>query len=207
MLNRRLVLPIAVLVSACVSDAPAPGTDADADTASAPVVADSSPAASVSPSGADSLRVTADGWEPLRIGMTRAEVVAAAGDDANPNAVGGPEPESCDEFRPARAPAGMLVMIERDTLARISVSRNTGITTPDGLRVGDSAAVVLRTVGARAEVVPHKYEAAPARYITVWAKAPDAKLRRGILYEIDGSDKVRAIRVGGPSIQYVEGCL
>ena len=48
--------------------------------------------------------LTAEGWDGLRIGMTRAEVVAAAGEDANPEAVGGPEPEMCDEFRPADAP-------------------------------------------------------------------------------------------------------
>src|SRR5690606_9967730 len=51
--------------------------------------------------------ITADGWGPLRIGMTRDEVVAAAGDDANPDAVGGPDPQRCDQFRPARAPAGL----------------------------------------------------------------------------------------------------
>ena len=191
----------AVLMAACAPDTPAP--DTRADTVRAPVVVDSAD----TPAPAPASQLTANGWEPLRIGMTRAEVVAAAGDDANPGAVGGPEPDACDEFRPARAPAGLLVMIERDTLTRISVSRNTEIATPDGLRVGDPAAVVLRTVGARAEIMPHKYEAAPARYITVWANAQDAKQRRGILYEIDGSDKVRAIRGGGPSIQYVEGCL
>ncbi|WP_158332143.1 hypothetical protein [Brevundimonas abyssalis] len=36
--------------------------------------------------------------------MTRAEVVAALGEDANPDAVGGPDPESCDQFRPERRP-------------------------------------------------------------------------------------------------------
>ena len=29
---------------------------------------------------------------------------------------------------------------------------------------------------------------------------------RGLLYEVGGDGKVRAIRAGGPSIQYVEGC-
>ena len=29
---------------------------------------------------------------------------------------------------------------------------------------------------------------------------------RGLLYEIDGTGKVGAVRAGGPSIQYVEGC-
>src|SRR5690606_9883692 len=72
----------------------------------------------------DATHITPDGWGPLRIGMTRAEVVAAAGEDANPNAVGGPIPEECDEFRPREAPDGVLLMLEQGVLTRISISRN-----------------------------------------------------------------------------------
>ena len=151
--------------------------------------------------------LTADGWGPLRIGMTRAEVVAAAGEDANPEAVGGPEPEVCDEFRPRNAPQGVLVMIERDTLTRISVSRNTEIATPAGFRIGDAASAVEAAYGDSARVELHKYEEAPARYITVWRNASSAGERRGIRYEIGGDDRVRHLRGGGPSIEYVEGCL
>src|SRR5687767_4144879 len=47
--------------------------------------------------------LTAEGFGPLRIGMSRAEVVKALGEDSDPEAVGGPDPESCDMFRPVRA--------------------------------------------------------------------------------------------------------
>jgi hypothetical protein len=57
--------------------------------------------------------------------MTRQEVVAAAGDDVNPAAVGGPDPEQCDQFRPERAPDGILVMIEQGRLTRITVTAAT----------------------------------------------------------------------------------
>jgi hypothetical protein len=151
--------------------------------------------------------LTAEGWGPLRIGMTRAQVVAAAGPDANPSAVGGPDPESCDQFRPRSAPQGLLVMIERDTLTRISMSRSSAIRTDAGFAVGDSAGVVLRHYGARAAVTPHKYQSAPAKYLTVWARGrPPASSARGIVYEIGGDDRVMHIHAGGPSIQYVEGC-
>lgn len=151
--------------------------------------------------------ITPDGWGPLRIGMTRAEVVAAAGEDANPNAVGGPEPEVCDEFRPEQAPNGVLVMIERGILTRISISRNTDISTPAGFRVGDPAASVEQHYGADAEVTPHKYQEAPARYVTAWRQTTAAAERRGIRYEIGADGAVMHIRAGGPSIEYVEGCL
>ena len=150
--------------------------------------------------------ITPDGWGPLRIGMTRAEVVALAGEDANPNAVGGPDPQSCDEFQPEKAPRGVLVMIENGVLTRISVSRNSDIRTAEGLGVGDPAARVLAEYGSKARVDPHKYSPSPAQYITIWRDTVADAARRGIRYEIDGNGAVAHVRGGGPSIEYVEGC-
>lgn len=151
--------------------------------------------------------LTPDGWGPLRIGMDRAAVVAAAGEDANPEAVGGSDPDECDEFRPSRAPDGVLVMLERGVLTRISVSRNTDIATPAGFRVGDAGTSVLAEYGARASVDPHKYQEPPARYITVWRQTSSETEQRGIRYETDSDDNVLRLHAGGPSIEYVEGCL
>jgi len=155
--------------------------------------------------------ITAEGWGPLRIGMSRADVVTALGEDANPNAVGGPDPQSCDEFRPARAPESVLVMVENGVLTRISLIRPSDIKTDRGFGVGDTAASVKTGYGAAATAVPHKYEAAPAEYITTWARGGGADYvqdpaARGLLYEVGGDGNVKAIRAGGPSIQYVEGC-
>lgn len=151
--------------------------------------------------------LTPTGWGPLRIGMTRAEVVAAAGEDARPDAVGGPEPEQCDEFRPGQAPEGMLVMIEQDRLTRVSLSAGTEIVTERGFGVGDPAAEIEEAYGADAVTTPHKYVAAPAEYITVWRTAPGGAEARGLVYEIGADGRVAHIHAGGPSIQYVEGCL
>ena len=104
---------VAVLsLAACGAPPPEPETPAEPAPAPAPT-----PGAPVS--AADKL--TAQGYGPLRIGMTRAEVEAALGPDSDPEAVGGPDPESCDQFRPERAPEGVLVMVEDGVLARISV--------------------------------------------------------------------------------------
>lgn len=151
--------------------------------------------------------LTPDGWGPLRIGMTRAEVVRAAAEDAQPDAVGGPDPAACDEFRPREAPEGLRAMIEDGILTRITVSRNSDISTAAGIRVGDPAAAVLARYGAEARVEPHKYWEPPARYVTVWRTGPPEADRRGIRFEIDPDDQVVHMHAGGPSIEYVEGCL
>jgi len=161
---------------------------------------------------ADGNALTATGLGPLRIGMTRAEVVAAWGDDANPEAVGGADPAQCDEFRPARAPEGTLVMIENDRLTRISLIRGSTLKSDRGFGVGDEASAVKTAYGPAAVASPHKYSSAPAEYVTVWtpptagtAYVQDSNAR-GLVYEIGMDGRVAAIRGGGPSIQYVEGC-
>ncbi len=163
-----------------------------------------------SPPSADTL--TAEGWGPLRIGMTLDEVVAAAGPDSDPEAIGGPEPEYCDQFRPEQAPEGLLVMIEQGVLTSISVFEPSTLRTDRGFGIGSTAAEIKAAYGNLATVEPHRYVGPPAEYITVWnggrpgepyVQDPNA---RGISYETDENGVVTLIKVGGPSIQYVEGC-
>jgi hypothetical protein len=148
-----------------------------------------------------------DGWGPLRIGMTRAEVVTALGEDANPAAVGGPDPARCDEFRPRRAPLGMLVMIERGLLTRITLTPRANVRTDAGIGIGDSAAVVEIAYGQRLTSTPHQYLASPARYLIAWQGPPTSEARRGIAYEIGVGERVSRIHAGARSITYVEGCV
>jgi hypothetical protein len=139
--------------------------------------------------------------------MTRAEVVAAAGEDAHPEAVGGPDPETCDEFRPERAPEGMIVMVERGRLTRISLGAGSEVRTDRGFGVGATAAAVRDAYGDRAVASPHQYQPAPAEYVTVWETAPPGPNARGIVYEIGADGRVARVHAGGASIQYVEGCV
>lgn len=180
------------LLAACE---PAPAPDA------APEAPEAAPQ-----SAAPSDLLTADGWNDLRIGMTRAEVVGALGEDANPNAVGGADPAQCDQFRPERAPDGMLLMLEHGRLTRISLSDPSDIEIEGGLSVGDSASAVRTHYGDRLVGSSHKYLPAPAEYLTVWASAPPAPDAKGLVYEVGADGRVVHIHAGGPSIQYVEGC-
>lgn len=195
---RRLLLTAAVLTLAACG-APEPTEPAPAEPAPAPTPGTPPPAASNV--------LTAQGYGPLRIGMTTAEIEAALGADSDPNAVGGADPASCDMFRPARAPEGLLVMTNDGRLASVWLTRNATVTTDRGFKIGDAASAVKAAYGAAAVVTPHKYQDAPAEYITVWATSdrtgPNA---RGIKYEIGADGNVSSIAGGGPSIEYVEGC-
>jgi hypothetical protein len=201
-----LVSTLALALAACGGGEEAPEVEG------APTETET-PAPESAAAPADSNTLTAQGWGPLRIGMTRAEVEAASGPDANPDAVGGPDPDSCDQFRPANAPEDILVMVENGVLTRISVGDLSDIATDRGFKIGDSAADVKAGYADAAKASPHKYQGPPAEYITVWEGGPRSEdyvqdtAARGIVYEVDGTGNVGAIHVGGPSIQYVEGCL
>lgn len=162
---------------------------------------------------ASSDTLTADGWKGLRIGMTREEITEAYGPDANPDAVGGQDPESCDEYRPENAPDGFLLMLVNEKLARIKLIRDASVNTDAGIGLGDDADAVKDAYGGGAIVTPHKYVEAPAEYITVWETGqtgPDYvqdEAARGIRYVIGSDGAVESIHAGGPAIQYVEGCL
>jgi len=168
------------------------------------------PAAAPAPAPVPANVLTADGFGPLRIGMTKAEVETALGADSNPGAVGGPEPEACDVFHPARAPDGLTVMLEDGRLSRITLMRASTIKAAGGLGLGATAAQV-KAAHADAVVEPHKYVEG-AEYITVWAgQRPSVAYvqdptARGVRYETDATGAVTMIHAGGPSIQLVESC-
>ena len=204
--------PALLLLLACGSAADEPVNVTNGAASQAPAQAESESNVSA-PTEPTAPVLTAEGYGPLRIGMSLADVVTTYGPDANPDSVGGPEPEVCDQFRPARAPEGLLVMVEDGRLTRISLMNGAEVETDRGLRVGAEAAAVRAAYGSRLQAGPHKYQDPPAEYLTFWTRGgagdeviapPDS---RGIRYEIGQDNKVAMIHAGGPSIQYVEGCL
>ena len=189
----------------------APPISNSAAAPSAPAPAPAPPAGTAATTPAAAAPLTAEGWGPLRVGMTLAEITAALGPDANPDAAGGADPASCDEFRPARAPEGMLLMVEDGRLSRISLIRASRVKTDRGLGLGAAPAEVRAVYGSALQATPHKYVDAPAQYLTFWSVGGSAtgsvpRSSRGIRYEVDATGKVTTIHAGGPSIAYVEGC-
>lgn len=170
--------------------------------------AETSPAATPA---ADPNILTAEGLGAARIGMSKADLVAAWGDRANPNAVGGAEPEVCDQFHPARAPQGVNVMIQDGKLTRITLMRDARIKTNRGFGLGDTAMAVKQAYGGSIFAQPHKYQGSPAEDLFAWARGGSTSYvtdpsARGVRYEIGSDGKVMAIHAGDPSIQLVEGC-
>lgn len=188
---------IVAMLAACGQPAPPPATTDPPATTTAPV---------------DANAITSNGWNTLRVGVTRAEVTAAVG-AGNPNAVGGADPQACDLFHPANAPEGLLVMLQQNALTSITLRNNTTLRTDRGFGIGSTAAEIKAAYGASALSEPHKY-VENAEYITVWtvggptAAAPFVQdpNARGIRYETDVQGRVTAVHAGGPSIQNVEGC-
>lgn len=168
-------------------------------------------APAATPDAASSAALTPQGYGPLKIGMTQAEVDAAVGPP--PANAAEAEPSECRQYHPPRAPEGLLVMTEKGVLTRLTATKGSTIKTADGVGVGDDGEQLKVRYGASARFGPHKYEAAPAGYLTLWPGAENLlgtyvsdPAARGLVFEIGGDGKVAFIQAGGPSIQYVEGC-
>ena len=200
-------LALAASLAACYAGPPPVKTPAE------------EPPAATTPPPVDTNAITSEGWGPLRIGMTREQVTAAVGPTATPNAYRGPDAEACDLFHPARAPQGLLVMMQHNVLTSITLRNNTILKTDRGFGIGDSASAIKAAYGSSAQALPHHYVGLPAEYITVWTNTGGATpnehglipennnpTARGIRYETNAEGVVTAVHAGGPTIQYVEGC-
>ena len=178
-----------------------------------PVVTEASPPETTPPAAtpvADNV-LTARGLGRARIGMSRAELVAAWGEDADPGAVGGVDPEVCDEFPPADAPPGVNVMIQNGALTRITLMRDAAVKTDRGFGLGDQAMAIKEAYGGAIQAQPHKYQPAPAEDLIAWERGGSTQYvtdpaARGVRYEIGTDGEVSLIHAGDPSIQLVEGC-
>lgn len=172
--------------------------------------APAAPVASATPA-ADPNALTAEGLGPVRIGMTTSDLTAAWGADSNPEAVGGAEPETCDQFHPSGAPEGVLVMVQDGKLSRISLIRDSKVKTDRGFGLGDTGLAIKQAYGGAIVAQPAKYEPAPAEDLISWSRGGSTNYvqdpaARGVRYEVDATGKVTTVHAGDPSIQLVEGC-
>ena len=195
---RNAVLCSVALLALAACDAP---ESAKAPDAAAPAVMGDAASANV---------LTPLGYGPLKIGMTQAEADAAVGPP--PANAAEAEPSECRYYHPPRAPEGLLVMVEKGVLTRLTATRDSTVKTEDGVGVGADGEQLKARYGA-ATVTPHKYQGAPSAYVTLWPGRPQLQgayvtdpTARGLVFEIGDDGKVAFIHAGGPSIQNVEGC-
>jgi hypothetical protein len=144
--------------------------------------------------------LTPVGWGNLRIGMSEREAVRRF--HLTDEDTAGVNSEACRELKLPGQPQ-LTVMAEEGRITRISLDSKGSLQAAQGLTVGSSEAAVRRVYGKALRTSPHHYEAQPAHYLTVWTK-PRAS---GIRFETDAHRRVTRIHVGGPAIEYVEGCL
>lgn len=98
---------------------------------------------------------------------------------------------------------GVYAIVEDNKIQRITVGQQSDVKLIEGIGVGASEKDVTKAFpGFRSQ--PHKYEDAPAKYLT----APNAgRDSSGLRFEIGQDGKVRMIHVGlMPALGYVEGC-
>lgn len=198
---RNAVLSSVALLALAACNAPETARTPEAKAPEAAAPADDAAATALTPLG----------YGPLKIGMTQAEVDAAVG----PSSANAAEanPAECRYYHPARAPEGVLVMVENGVLTRLTAMKGSTVKTADGVGVRDDGEQLKARYGAAATVTPHKYEGAPSAYVTVWPGKPQLQgayvtdpTARGLVFEIGQDGKVAFIHAGGPSIQNVEGC-
>jgi len=154
--------------------------------------------AALAPAQAGGAPLTPDGLGAVRIGMTRAQVIRIVGPLEGEELTPG-----CIEMEPARGWTHTWFMFEEGRLTRISIGESNRIRTPRGIGIGSTETQVRRAYGRGLRSEPHTYQEPPARYFTFWTR-PGA---RGVRFETDATRRVRTIHAGGPSIEYVEGCL
>lgn len=164
--------------------------------------------AAAAESDANNTPVTSDGWGGLKVGMSIPEIEALMGPDPSMNPTW--DMMDCLGIRPARAPNGMLLMIQNGRLASIWLEEGSEVATKEGVRVGDTASrirsVYLDDVVQRG----HEYQMPPAEYLTVWS-TPEPTYEhyehaRGISFHVGTDGKAYAIAAGDYTISSVEGC-
>jgi hypothetical protein len=147
----------------------------------------------------DPWAVRPDGIGSVRVGMPMEQLRTALGEQVRASYA---DFESCDHVRSAALPAGVLLMIVNDSVARVEID-SAGVRTAEGAQVGDTEARVLDIYRGRVSVEPHKYTGPEGHYLVV---TPPGDTLHRIIFETDGRQVTR-YRVGPrPAVELVEGC-
>lgn len=149
----------------------------------------------VAPSPASARVIGLEGLGDLRVG----EPVPGKGAWAERGA------QTSDACRTVSSPEypGVYAIVSEGKVRRITVGQRSDVKLAEGVGIGATETEVGKWfAGFRKE--PHKYEDAPAKYLT----APNAeKAPSALRFEIGQDGKVKLIHVGTmPVLAYVEGC-
>ena len=135
---------------------------------------------------------------PIKIGMSLSQLNAALHEEFSM-----PEDEdgkACFYAEPTKR-HGIAIMVEEGYVTRVDVSQ-PGISTAQGIRIGDSEARAKQVYGDKLKVKPHAYDGPEGHYLTVLS----SNGLYGIRFETDGK-KISSFYAGKTAaIAYIEGC-
>jgi hypothetical protein len=132
-----------------------------------------------------------------KIGMTLQQLNKALSEDFSLQIA---KDEHCSFVFPSQH-TNIALMIIAGKFVRTDIDY-PGVSTAEGIQVGDTEALVKKTYGSRVKVEPHAYYGPERHYLTV--RSEDG--RHGIRFETDGTKIVMYYAGTYKAIQYIEGC-
>lgn len=146
----------------------------------------------------DAWVVRMDGIGPVKIGMNLSELNAVLHEKFSMPK--NKDDQGCFYVNPTNHPQVSL-MIENSHVTRVDVD-DPGISTAEGVQVGDSEEQARKVYGSKMKVAPSAYGGPGDHYLTV--RSDNGKY--GIRFETESS-KIKVFYSGTfQAIQYVEGC-
>jgi hypothetical protein len=141
--------------------------------------------------------VREDGAGPVKIGMSLSQLNAVLHEKFSTPAANGEQ--GCFYVDSSKHPH-ILFMIIDGRLARIDVLK-PGVSTPEGVQVGDTESHARKVYGSKLKAEPHAYTGPEGHYLTAHSKDG----RFGVRFETDDG-KITMFYAGRyKAIQYVEG--
>ena len=138
-----------------------------------------------------------NGVGPAKIGMTLQQLSKALHENFSRQI---PNGEQCS-FVSSSGHTDIGLMIENGKFVRTQID-HPGISTADGIQVGDTEALVKKTKGSRVKVEPQANDGPVRHYLTIQSTGG----KYGIRFETDGTKVVMFYAGDYDAIQYIEGC-
>ncbi len=200
MMKINLAIVCIVAVSACSSESTPKADSAVPATEAKPTTTPDQGTKTPDVETPDVQTVSATGYGAVQFGMTLAAANTALHDSLHMKKG---DPEACQMLRPAGAPAGVSLMVLKDTILRVDVDAG-GSRTSEGVGIGDAEAKVKEAYAGRVTVQPHKYTGPKGHYLVI-SSSNDATHR--IIFETDGTVVTKYHAGLVPAVDLVEKCL
>jgi hypothetical protein len=152
-------------------------------------------------SGCSDHRLDAEGYGPVKTGMTVVQASEALGDTLKPEQPLHKDETYCHYVYPDGVSEGVGFMVEGDIITRVDVYRGDYLT-DTGIKVGDSEELVQMAYKGKITETAHPYLGEEGKYLivsTIKGHRIIFETNRGVITSF------RTCKL--PSVAYIEGCL